>query len=566
MRTFYVDNTAPVGGDGSELYPFDDLPRWEAIQADGDIVHVKNTGTRYQGVRVKVAPVQLLGEIKGESYVGLNPDDLGYNCIRVDLSERWDRKQVGGIIIEGFDAFGGTQSGFWGSIADGITIRRCRAFDSGIWGFHFTGCDNLIIEDNEAIRPKQQHGIYVTGCSQNPQIRRNKVYYPHNIGIHINNDKDDSEKMFKDHPEYLTKTMKECIVEANFILDAAYGGGGGGIDGDGVEDSEYRNNVIISEGWGINIHAEDSKETPDNIGITSNTVVARWPININDGSTNVSIGNNYLCSTTPGANYIDTNGVEAPGLVDSGNTKTNTSPFTPAQLAEFRSRYQSPENAEPTEPIEQLPQFPASEDIEDADPTTDLSRYDLESIGLLCREYDTQTHFGTPKVESYQLVPDRYWGSANVPTPHGFVLPNLGINFVGAYNPNKTEEIGIYMEGQGDVTGSFAGETIISGSADVPALKGEIFVRVQSGSHYAISAGTNSNASGRSPSLRIRIRRRGDTVRKTLDSLACVPLKLSGIIAPPVDPPGPNPQTPDSIFDHPQWPKILELLRAANGK
>jgi hypothetical protein len=90
-----------------------------------------------------------------------------------------------------------------------------------------------------------------------------------------------------------------ALVEGNTIVDN--GGGGSGINCDGVQDSVIRNNLVYSSNSsGISLYQIDGGQPSHRNRVLGNTVlvdsVGRWALNVQGGSTGTVVRNNVFWS------------------------------------------------------------------------------------------------------------------------------------------------------------------------------------------------------------------------------------------------------------------------------
>lgn len=169
-----------------------------------------------------------------------------------------------------------------------MTLRRIRADRNGRWWILTGFCDDVVIEDNVTTRSVAEHGIYHGNSADRPIIRPNVVWGNRGNGIHVN----------ADQSQGGDGEITGALIERNVIYDNG-GGGGSGINCDGVSDSIIRNNLLyLSRASGISLYRLDGAEPSRRNLVVNNTVImssaGRWALNIADGSTDNTALNNVL--------------------------------------------------------------------------------------------------------------------------------------------------------------------------------------------------------------------------------------------------------------------------------
>jgi Right handed beta helix region len=221
------------------------------------------------------------------------------------------------VLIEGFVVNGRGRAGIRAVLCEHVTIRGNSLDANERWGILTGFCDDLLIEHNVASNSVVEHGIYVSNSGDRPVIRGNRIHGNAANGIHMNGDV----SLGGDG------VISQALVEDNVIF-ANGANGGSGINGDGVQDSLFRNNLIYdTHASGISLYRIDGGAPSTGNRVLNNTVVVaadgRWGINIRDASTGNTVKNNIVYSRHGyrGAMSVCTNCLS--GLVSDHNLVEN---------------------------------------------------------------------------------------------------------------------------------------------------------------------------------------------------------------------------------------------------
>jgi parallel beta-helix repeat protein len=222
------------------------------------------------------------------------------------------------VTIQGFTVTGQARAGIRSVTNEFVVIRDNVADRNGVWGI-FTGfSSDARIENNQASRSQQQHGIYVSNSADRPIVRGNSVFENYQSGIQLNADA----SMGGDG------IISGAVIENN-IIRANGAGGGASINLDGVHNSDIRNNVIDNaRASGIALFRGDGAAGSKNNRVVNNTVVVanslntaagRWAVTIMGGSTGNVLTNNVLYSTHSFRGAISVSSDSRTGLVSDYN-------------------------------------------------------------------------------------------------------------------------------------------------------------------------------------------------------------------------------------------------------
>ena len=200
------------------------------------------------------------------------------------------------VTVEGFTVTGQPRAGIR-SVTNQFAVIRDNVTDSNaVWGI-FTGfSSDVTIENNQASRSQQQHGIYVSNSADRPVIRGNTAFENYGGGIQLNGDVTVGGDGM----------ISNAVIENN-VLRANGASGGASINLDGVQNSDIRNNFIEdARATGIVLFRQNGATGSMNNRIVNNTVVVdnllnvangRWAVSISGGSTGNVLKNNILFST-----------------------------------------------------------------------------------------------------------------------------------------------------------------------------------------------------------------------------------------------------------------------------
>ena len=222
------------------------------------------------------------------------------------------------VTVQGFTVTGQPRAGIR-SVTNGfVEIRNNVADANAVWGI-FTGfSSDLLIENNQASRSAQQHGIYVSNSADRPVIRGNAVFENFGSGIQLN----------ADVSQGGDGVISNAVIEKN-VLRANGAGGGASINLDGVQNSDVRNNVIdAARATGIALFRQDGAAGSINNRIVNNTIVVdnslnaangRWGVSLSGGSTGNTLRNNVIFSTHSFRGAVELAADSLAGLVSDYN-------------------------------------------------------------------------------------------------------------------------------------------------------------------------------------------------------------------------------------------------------
>lgn len=329
---FHVDPSGNDAGSGSETTPWATLQHAADTVTAGDTVIV-HAGT-YDGFSLSTSgaagnPITFSAD---SGVVVSQPNAATGDGINLEGASH--------VVIEGFTVQGASpgliRNGLRAVLAEQVTFRDNVTIDNAERGI-FTGfVDDVVIERNEAAGSIDEHGIYVSNSGDRPVIRDNYVHDNNAAGIHMNGDISQGGD----------GVISGALVERNVIINNGEGGGAG-INGDGVQDSVIRNNLIIGgQASGITLFRTDGGAPSKRNLVVNNTIVndsdGRWAITVRDGSTGNTLVNNILLSRASFPGAIDVHTDSLAGLVSDYNAvedqfTTSSGDSGAMSLAEWRN-------------------------------------------------------------------------------------------------------------------------------------------------------------------------------------------------------------------------------------
>lgn len=294
---------------GNDSYPGTEAQPWATLQhaasrvQPGDTIRVRNgnyAGAQFTTSGTAAQPIVL------EAAPGASP------AITADNPRTPDGINLEGasyMTVRGFTVNGRTRAGIRAVTASHVTLSNNRMDQNGRWGILTGFCDDLVIDGNVTSRSTVEHGIYVSNSGDRPVIRRNTSWGNRANGIHMNGDAEQGGD----------GVISNAVVESNLIYGNGQGGGGSGINMDGVRDSLIRNNLIYaSHASGISLYRIDGGEPSSGNRVLNNTVLVaadgRWALNIQDGSSGNIVRNNILWNAHGSRGSIDISANSLPGF------------------------------------------------------------------------------------------------------------------------------------------------------------------------------------------------------------------------------------------------------------
>lgn len=298
--TYHVATTGNDANPGSAAQPWATLQHAADSIGAGDTVYV-HAGS-YAGGHF-TTPGTPSARILLAAWPGETP------VVNADNPETPDGINLEGaswMTVRGLTVTGVTRAGIRAVLCQHVEIRDNVLDQNGRWGVLTGFCDDLLIEGNQASRSAIEHGIYVSNSGDRPVIRGNLVWGNNANGIHMNGDASIEDPSY---PGVSDGIISGALVEQN-ILYANGNAGGSAINGDGVQDSLIRNNLVFDQhASGISLYMIDGGAPSHGNRVLNNSVhVAsdgRWALNIQDGSTGTQVINNILHSEHPTRGAID---------------------------------------------------------------------------------------------------------------------------------------------------------------------------------------------------------------------------------------------------------------------
>lgn len=281
--TYYVATGGSNSQDGSSDHPWATLQHAADTVGPGDTVIVQPGS--YRGFNLETSgDAQHLITFSAQAGVTINQD----NPVTPDGI---NLEGASFVVIEGFTVNGRTRTGIRAVTCEHVTIRDNHMNANGVWGILTGFCDDLLIEDNVASNSIDQHGIYVSNSGDRPIVRRNVMFGNDDAGLHMNGDR------FQGGDGIISN----ALVELNVIYDNGEqpGGGGSGINCDGVQNSRIQNNLLYNNhASGISLYQDDGGGPSINNVVVNNTVIqasnGRWCLNIGDAATGNAAYNNIF--------------------------------------------------------------------------------------------------------------------------------------------------------------------------------------------------------------------------------------------------------------------------------
>jgi parallel beta-helix repeat protein len=312
--TYHVASTGNDGNPGSAAQPWATLQHAADSIAAGDTVYV-HAGT-YAGGHFTTD-----GTPSARILLAAWPGEMP--VVDTDNPETPDGINLEGasyMTVRGFTVTGVTRAGIRAVLCQDVEILDNVLDQNGRWGVLTGFCDDLLIEGNQASRSAIEHGIYVSNSGDRPVIRGNLVWGNSDNGIHMNGDASIQDPSY---PGVSDGIISGALVEQN-ILHGNGNGGGSAINGDGVQDSLIRNNLIFDQhASGISLYRTDGGAPSHGNRVLNNSVHlasdGRWALNIQDGSTGTQVFNNILHSEHPTRGAIDLCATCLPGTASDNN-------------------------------------------------------------------------------------------------------------------------------------------------------------------------------------------------------------------------------------------------------
>ena len=318
--TYFVDSNGSDSNVGGKQSP------WRTLQFAADKVEAGDTvivrageyrgfsmhnksGTATKRIIFKAQPGAIINQagrlgdginLEYSSFITIDGFQLVGNGIPFDYRTRPNGTRAGIRVV-------GDGRSDTGRFSTGVHILNNQIDLFGVWGI-FTGFSGgLVIDNNQTMRSRQQHGIYVSNSADGPVIRNNLVCGNAASGIQLNADYATGNKALTRVDGLIT----QAVIEDNIIYDNGKGfeftdssianarAGGAAINLDGVQNSVIKNNLLYRNyGSGLAIFGQDGKEPSRYNVFANNTIVmankGRYAIQLSKGASHNILGNNIL--------------------------------------------------------------------------------------------------------------------------------------------------------------------------------------------------------------------------------------------------------------------------------
>jgi len=200
------------------------------------------------------------------------------------------------ITLENMDVGYGTRAGVLiGQSSSHVTVNNVVSHNNGVWGIQTSLSDYITVENCNLYGSAAQHGLYFS-TTDHPVAIGNIIHDNYGCGIELNGDASEGGDGM----------ISYGIIEGNTIYSNGNGGGGAGINMDGVEKTIVENNLIYKNGaGGITCYHDDGARTGAGNQFLNNTVyfnlaAGRSSLQISGGADNTTIRNNVFVSGKTG--------------------------------------------------------------------------------------------------------------------------------------------------------------------------------------------------------------------------------------------------------------------------
>lgn len=310
LSTYFVSPTGSNSASGDSDSP------WQTLQYAADRVQAGDTvivrAGNYTGFELQTdgtAGARVVFSAEANVTINVANPVRGQHGINLEGADY--------VTVEGFTVVGMARAGIRSVVNHDVIIRNNVCDQNGYWGILTGFSDDLLIENNVTSRSVNEHGIYVGNSGDRPIIRNNTIWGNRGNGIHLNGD------VFQGGDGIISG----ALVEGNIIFDNGLGGGSG-INGDGLQDSIIRNNLLYNNhASGISLYRIDGGGSATNNIIANNTILqasdGRWNINIQNASTGNQVTNNILYTIHSFRGVIDISSDSLTGFTSDYNTVMN---------------------------------------------------------------------------------------------------------------------------------------------------------------------------------------------------------------------------------------------------
>jgi parallel beta-helix repeat protein len=303
---YYVATTGADAASGSSSSPWLTLQHAANLAHAGDTVHV--AAGAYAGFEQTTSgaagsPITYLAS-SGTSITSANTAGNGTDGIDIESANY--------ITITGFTVNSMPRAGITTRFGTNNIITNNSCDDNVVWGIYTSHANNVLVQGNSCSNCQQQHGIYLANACTGAVLRGNRCFGNTGLGIHCNGDISNG----------APGVISTALIDGNYL----YNNVTNAVDGDGVINSTYENNVIYGNGGnGISLFMIDGAQGPSGDVLVNNTIVVpsngRWGIALQNMGSGNQIYNNILLNANTSHGSI--NADSPSGFVSDYNIVVN---------------------------------------------------------------------------------------------------------------------------------------------------------------------------------------------------------------------------------------------------
>lgn len=283
-ETYYVGLAGDdTGGGGSRSNAWRTLQKAVDSVGPGDTIVV--LGGTYAGARIevsgsRVAPITVRADVPGEVLLNALSPANRRGCV-LEIETYAGSGVVSNIVVDGMRIAGSPSYGVRAQSTRYVALLNNIVTNNQSTGIFTPFCYDTLIEGN-VCADNGEHGIYHNNSSDRFLIRGNDVHHNLKSGIHLNGDI--GVEPPPGTPWAWDGVISDGIIENNTIHEN--GGGGAGINMDGVTRTIIRNNVLYKtpNNSGIALFRQDAGAGSSDNWIVNNVVLmakdAGWCINL----------------------------------------------------------------------------------------------------------------------------------------------------------------------------------------------------------------------------------------------------------------------------------------------